>query len=315
MKGHLTKRSNGSWSIVIDLGRDPAGKRKQAWRTVRGTKKQAQEELTRLLHQMQTGVHVEAHRLTVHEYLERWLQAYAKPNLAAKTYLRYAVICRGHLIPALGNYPLVKVSPLHIEECFAKTRERGRLDGKGALSEQTLLHHHRVLKLAMKTAVKWRLMVRNPADAVEAPRPDRHEMRALDERETVKLLDAAKGTRLYVPLLVTVTTGLRRGELLALRWQDVDLTRGVLTVRQTLEQTPGCLRFKKPKTRKSTRSISLLTLTIEALRTHEIAQKKLRLMIGPAYEDNGLVFPRDDGAVWPPNGLTGLYFKLVKKAN
>lgn len=313
MKGHLKKRSNGSWSIVIELGRDPHGKRRQAWHTVRGTKKQAQEELTRLLHQMQTGEYVEAHRLTVQDYLERWLDAYAKPHVSTKSYARYAGICRGHLIPALGNYPLAKLTPLHIEGCLASARESGRLNGEGALSEQTLLHHHRVLKLALKTAIKWRLMVRNPADAVAAPRPVRHEMRALNEQETMMLLDAAKGARLYVPLVVTVTTGLRRGELLALRWQDVDLDRGTIAVRQALEQTCGLIQFKKPKTRKSQRTIALLSITVEALRAHKVEQKKLRLLVGPAYEDQGLIFARQDGSVWPPNGLTSSFRKLIKK--
>ncbi len=131
MKGHLRKRGKSSWSVIISLGLDQHGKRTQSWHTVRGTKKTSAEK-------------------NVRDYLERWLDAYAKPNLAAKSYLRYAAICRGHLIPALGNYPLTKLSPLHIEECYAKTREAGRLNGKGALSEQTLLHHHRVLKLALK---------------------------------------------------------------------------------------------------------------------------------------------------------------------
>ncbi len=139
-------------------------------------------------------------------------------------------------------------------------------------------------------------------------------MRAIDERETGILLDLARGTRLYVPLLVAVTTGLRRGELLAVRWQDVDLVRAMLTVRQTVEQTRGCIQFKKPKTKKSQRTIALLTMTMDALRVHDIEQKKARLMIGPAYKDQGLVFAREDGSVWPPNALTMAYRKLVRKA-
>lgn len=120
----------------------------------------------------------------------------------------------------------------------------------GGLSAQTVLHHHRVLREALQQAVRWLLLARNPADAVEPPRAQRQEMRALDEQQTARLLGAAKVHRLYIPILLAVTTGMRRGEILSLRWQDVDLQAGTAAVRQSLEQTRNGLAFKQPKTQK-----------------------------------------------------------------
>jgi hypothetical protein len=115
MKGHIRQRSKGSWAIILDLGRDADGKRRQKWHTVRGTKKDAQRELAKLLHQLHTGEYVEPTQMTVADYLKTWLRDYAKVNVAGKTYERYAEIIERHLIPALGHHALPKLQPLHIQ--------------------------------------------------------------------------------------------------------------------------------------------------------------------------------------------------------
>ena len=123
-------------------------------------------------------------------------------------------------------------------------------------------------------------------------------MRALDGTETAALLQKLQGSRLHVPVFVAVTTGLRRGELLALRWADVDLESGSMTVHQSLEQTSDGLRFKSPKTERGRRQVALPSFTMDVLRAHKVDQAKVRLKLGPIYQDNDLVFPRDDGAPW-----------------
>ncbi len=313
MKGHIRQRGKKSWAIVLELGRDSSDKRRQKWHTVRGTKKDAQRELVRLLNMVHTGAYVEPSRMTVAEYLEHWLQHYAKTNVAAKTFERYAEIVRLHLVPSFGQYVLPKLQPLHIQSCYSNALEKGRRDGRGGLSARTVLHHHRVLHEALQQAVKWQLLARNPADAVEPPRPQRKEMGALDERATAKLLNQAKGTRLHLPILLAVTTGLRRGELLGLRWQDVDLRVGVLAVRQSLEQTKNSIAFKQPKTQKARRTIALPRMTVEALRYHKTEQAKERLLVGPDYKDRGLVLARADGSPWKPDSFTSSYRSLVRR--
>lgn len=153
---------------------------------------------------------------------------YRTPDLPA-----YEQIVRSHLVPALGSIPLTKLRPQHIQAYYSQARQSGRVDGKGGgLSAQTVLHHHRVLREASHHAVRWQLLARNPADAVEAPRPPRHGMRVLAPEGVQRLLTACADADLYAIVFVDLATGLREGELLALRWSDVDLNGGSLLRRR-----------------------------------------------------------------------------------
>jgi integrase len=313
MKGHIRKRGQSSWAIVLDLGRDANGKRRQKWHTVLGNKREAQRELTRLLHEMNTGAYVEPTRMLVRDYLEKWL-AHAKSKVAGKTFERYEEIVRKHLIPALGHHPLAKLQPLQIQQYYAEALESARLDGKaGGLSAQTVLHHHRVLHRALRLAVQWLLLARNPADAVESPRPEPKQIPVLDEAEATTLLAALRDTRLYEPTLMALASGLRRGELMALHWQDVDLDAGKVIVRRSLQQTREGVTAKEPKSGKG-RTVALPALAVRCLRTLKARQAETRLSLGPAYEDNGLVFARADGRVWEPNSFSSAFAAAVRKS-
>jgi integrase len=313
MRGHIRQRGKRSWAVVLDLGRDANGKRRQKWHPVKGTKKDAQREAARLLHTINTGAYVEPSRMTIKEYLERWLKDYAATNVSAKTRERYEEILKIHVFPALGHHLLAKLQPLHIQMCYSEALQKGHKDGKG-LSAQTVLHMHRVLREALQQAVRWQLLARNPADAVEPPRPQRREMKCLDEASTAGLLEAAKGTVLHLPILLAVTTGMRRGEILGVRWQDVDLDAATLSVRQSLEQTKLGLKFKPPKTQKGRRVVALPKMTVEALRRHEVKQKEYKLHLGPDYNADNLVCPKTDGSRWPPDSFTSSFSDFIRKA-
>jgi integrase len=296
----------------LDLGRDSNGKRHQKWQTVRGTKRDAQRELNTLLHSLQTGVYVEPTKLTVGEYLRRWLDDCAKTNVAAKTYERYDEIVRLHLIPGLGHFVLTRLQPLHIQETYSGMLSHGRRDRLGGLSARTVLHHHRVLRQALQQAVRWQLLVRNPADAVEPPRPKLTEMRTLDWDEVVRFIELARGTRFYVPIVLDFAAGMRRGEILALRWKDIDLRAGSLAICQSLEQTRAGLAFKEPKTKKSRRVIVLPAFAIETLKRHRAEQSALRMQMGGTYKNHDLVCPRPDGSPWPPGSFSSEFIDFAR---
>ncbi len=315
MKGHIRKRGKTSWAIVLDLGRDAAGKRRQKWHSVKGTRKDAEREVARLVNEMNNGAYIEPSRMKVDEYLERWLKEYAEPRVSPKTYERYAAIVRQNIVPAIGNYALSKLNPLHIQSFYTEALSSGRKSRRGGLSAQTVVHFHRVLRKALDQAIKWQLLARNPADAVEPPKVPRQQMRALNENEAAALIRLVKGGRLHLPVFIAVTTGLRRGEILALRWEDLDLELGQVVVCRSLEQTKNGLRFKSPKTERGRRMVTLPGITLAELKSHKATQAQDRLALGPAYEDHGLVCPRIDGSPWPPDAFSTAFADLIRKSD
>jgi integrase len=311
MRGHIRNRGKKSWAIVIDLGRDNSGKRRQKWHSVQGTKKDAERELAKLLHQRNSGTYVAPGKLSVRELLEQWLNI-IRPNVAPKTFERYQEIVRLHLVPALGHHGLHRVEPSHIASYYAQAQQTGRRKG-GGLSAQTVLHHHRVLHKALNTAVKHGLLGRNPSDAVEPPRPARKQAKALDETQAAALLEALKGTRYYAPSALALATGMRRGELLALTWPNVDLEKAEVMVCQSLEQTNAGVAVKSPKSGRG-RRVALPDFAVESLRGHKTWQLEERLALGRAYTDHKLVFAREDGSPWPPDSFTSGFEAAVRRA-
>lgn len=313
MRGHIRQRGKGAYAVIIDLGRDPDGKRRQKWHNIRGTKKDAEIELVRQLNALQTGCYVEPTKLTLAQFLLRWLDDYAKPKVTAKTLERYEEIVRLQIVPRLGHIVLTKLQPLQIQKLYADMLKDGRKDGRGGLSARTVLHHHRVLREALQQAVRWLLLSRNPADAVQPPRPERREIGALDRQQAADLIEAVKPTRLHLPVLLAIATGVRRGEVLALRWKDVDLRAGVVTIRQSLEQTKDGIRFKSPKTKRSARSIQLPAFAVAALKQHRSEQAAQRLRLGEAYQDLGLILTRPDGRPWNPGSFSAGFIDFARR--
>lgn len=314
MKGFKKERTPGVWSLVVYLGIGADGKKKQKWSTFRGGERAAQRELNRLLAETQAGNTPEPGRLSVTQFLERWL-THAKATVSAKTFERYEEIVRKHVMPALGRYSLSKLTPLQIQGAYDSWLLNGRRDGKGGLSAQTVLHHHRVLREALGQAVRWQLLVRNPIDGVDPPRTVEREMEALDESDTVRLLQGIRESWLHMPVLLAAMTGMRRGEILAVRWSDVDLKAGVLHVNRSLQQVAGGragISFKQPKTAQSRRPIDLPHLLAEALVKHKGRQAERRLVLGNAWEDNDLIVCDDTGRPIVPNQLTQRYAEAMK---
>ena len=309
MSGHITKRGKSSWAVVIDLGRDPVtGARKQLWRSVKGTKRDAEALLVQFLHQRENGIDAPPGRLTVAEYLQRWLSVYAQPNTAPKTFRRYEQIVRVHLLPVIGGTPLTKLRPLQIQGVYTQVLEKG-------VSARTALHCHRVLREALQHALKWQLIPRNPADSVQPPRPQRYEIAAMGPDEVKRLLAAADETRYGDLIHLAALSGLRQGELMGLRWQDVDLEAGILHIRQTCQWLPrqGFI-FRQPKTYRSARPVALSPASAQRLRQHRLRQLEERLAAGPAYQDGGLVFANALGAPLHPTNLRRTWLRIADRA-
>jgi integrase len=297
-QGGIRPRGAGRWELKFDLGRDPAsGERITKYVSFRGSKREAQAELNRLLNRRNEGTYIDPTKMSVAEYLEHWLAVDIDRRVAAKTATRYRGIVRHNIIPRIGGLPLRKLTAVHIEAFEADLQRDGRQrhrDARGsALTAQTVLHVHRTLSQALEHAVKTDVLFRNPARQVRPPKPPGREIKILTKPEVVEVLRASEGRELYLPVLVAVTTAVRRGELFGLQWSDIDLGRGRLTVNQSLEWVKGKPAFKSPKTPGSRRTITLPALTVEALKAHRATQATERLRLGLGKAE--LVFTRADG--------------------
>ena len=314
MRGSLERRGQRSWRLKWDLGVDPAtGKRVIKRKTARGTKREAEAELARILGAIQGGTYTDPTRITVGELVTKWRDEVAAHEVSAKTFERYAEHA-DRIISALGRIPLTRLQPLQILEFYGDLRRNGHKRNGGGLSEQTLLHIHKVLTAALTQAVRWRLIAVNPAADVKPPRPARVEMKTLTADEMKRLLTAAESSSLYTLTLLALTTGLRRGELLGLQWRDVDWARRRISVVRTLEETKQGLALKAPKTSRSARMVPVPEVALDALRRQQVRLKADRLRAGSAYQDGDLVLADSVGLPLAPDAVSKAFIALATRA-
>lgn len=315
MQGSIVRRGK-KWCVVLDLGRDAvAHKRKQKWHSGYATKKDAERARAELLYGLDRGTYVEPSKATVADFLRSWLENYARPNVSPKTFHRYQEIVNGRLIPDLGTIPLRKLTPSHILGAYGRWSRRQQANGK-PLSAQTLLHYHRVLHEALDRAVKWQQLVNNPAGAVDAPRVDRHVITPLDVEQARALLSVTPRDAEYGPVIaVALLTGMRLGEVTGLQWRDIDWERKTVSVRRSLQKVKGYgLLVKEPKTKRSSRNITLWDQATAVLKQTRIRQNELKLKLGPAYRDQNYVFALADGTPLDPQAVRRHFRKLLDLA-
>ena len=288
MRGNIRQRAKGTWTIQVYLGEDSVtGKKRYLSRTVKGTKKEAELALAKLVQAAESGLDFDATRLTLEAFADRWLTN-VQPRVRAKTHHRYAELFRIHIVPVIGKIRLDKLQPLHLERVYEEAFAKG-------LSAQTVLHVHRLLYTALRQAVAWQLLSRNVAEAVTPPRPEPKDVAPLAKKDILTLLDAVKGTELEAPTVIALGTGMRMGEVLGLRWQDVDLEAGRARIVQTIQQTSEGWMVVPPKTHRSRRIVLLPTMVVQSLRRQKAAQAERRLAIGGAWVDHDLIIDRGDG--------------------
>jgi integrase len=309
MRGHILKRYKNSYSIVLNLGKDPAtGKRKQQWISVKGTKKEAEKRLAELLHQIDAGSFMKPGKTTLEEYLECWLKDYCWASLAPRTAEGYESIVRCHLIPSLGQIHLTQLKPEHLQHTYSEKLAAG-------LSHRTIRYIHVTLHKALQDAIRLGIIVRNSADAVNPPRVQHYEMHTMNESDIHIFLEFAMPTPYYALFYLALFTGMRRSELLALRWSDVDMILCQLSVTRALHQLQdGSRIFRQPKTAKGRRLISLSPSTAIVLEEHREQQEEIRQALGLTLSEDDLVFCHKDGKPLLPNTVSHAWTKLANRA-
>jgi len=311
MKGHIRERSAGHWAIVIEM-RDPeTGRRKRKWHKFAGTKRKAQDECARLISELNGGLYIEPVKITVGQFFDRWLE-HIKPLVSPRTHERYGELVTKNLKPLLGPVLLTKLRPMQISEAYAKALSSGRRDGKGGLAPSTVRYMHVILKASMRQAVRWQILARNPVEAVDPPKIERATMTTYDLAQTADLIDATRGTRMTITVMLAVLCGLRRGEIAALRWRNINLAAAQLAVTESAEQTRAGVRYKKPKSGKG-RTVALSARVVNELRNHRVQQAQEGLKLGIALTDDAFVVAQADGQPLQPRSITRQWLSLLSK--
>ena len=287
MRGSIVKRGN-KYSIVYDLGYKANGKRNQKWESGFRTKKDAQHRLNNRIHEVQTGNYVEEDTRALGEFLREWFSSYVEPNLAINTINGYQTNIEKHIIPAIGHIQISQLKPTDVQKFYDEKINCG-------LSATTVIYIHRVLHKALGYAVKHQSIYRNITDLVEIPRKKKFEPKVLSEDEVKQLLEVCKGSYLYMAVLLAVSTGLRRGEVLGLSWNDIDFKYKTISIRRTQVINNGRIIYTPVKTMKSNRSLLISDNLLDILKKHHNDQNELKKFLLSDYDEGNFVVCFDDG--------------------
>jgi integrase len=284
-EGSITKRNDGRWMARFTVHTAKGPKRRHIYGR---TRQEVAAKLAKAMTDRDGGIELDPSNVTVSEYLQRWLNDSVKGSVRPITFESYERLVRVHVVPALGRVKLKALSPAHLQALY-----RDRLDA--GLSPSTVQRLHAVIHRALKQALRWGLVLRNVSEVVDPPKAQRKEIRPLTPEQVRTLLRTAEEDRLGPLYALAITTGLRQGELFGLRWEDVDLEAGRLSVRQTLTTPKGGRRLGPPKRSKSRRSVKLTAGAVKALRDHRERQLEEREKLAELWQDHDFVFTTQVG--------------------
>ena len=306
MAGSIKRRGLDSWRLTYDVGRNEAGRRIRRTQTVRGSKKEADARLTELLSKRDQGIDVEPNKLTLATFLTQWLQNH---QVEPQSRARYEQLIRLHVLPSLGATRITALKPLHIQNLLTSAEQ--------SVSPSTAHDVFTVLNMALAQAVRWQLLVRNPALSVERPKVEPTEaMRVLTPEEIGRLIESCEHHPLGPLVSFSLATGVRRGEALALSWSNVDLVRGAAEIVESARYQPGVgIVYGPTKTKKSRRTVALSNETVETLTAYRSKQNALALKWGPAWGNSRrLVFTHANGEPFSLGSFNRDFAKLVATA-
>jgi integrase len=304
MRGHIRRRGETSWELKYEVAIDPHTKKRQTrYVSFKGSRREAQAKLAELLVAVAKGSHIDPNKVTVAEFVQGRIDQWeGSGNITARSAERYRELAKNQIEPFLGAKPLQKLRPLDIEQWHTMLRSRGRVDGKGC-SPATIGHAHRLLSQALSDAAENELVSRNVVATKSAPTVKRNDIVIVRAEDVSRFVESMRPrSRYYAATILGLFCGLRLGEMLALRWQCIDLDRKTLKVHQALEYTKAHgLRFKEPKTKAGKRTITLPDTVVNTLREHRRTQLELRLQLGAGrLEPDDLLFTDIEGAPLHP---------------
>ena len=321
MVGNIEKRGESSYRLRVSGGYTGDGKRITYKKTIQAKNKtEAQKELALFITEIQTGQALSAKKMRLRDYADFWINNYAIPNLSPKTYERYKSMLKARILPYLGNMYLDKIQPMQLMYLYQELSEctYTRKNETHKLSSKTILEHHRLLHSMLQQAVYWQMIPYNPASRVRPPKARRPNINFYDDVQTIALIKALEGEELKfrVIILLTIFTGLRRGEVLGLEWQDIDFKNSSVTVRQASQYVSSIgIYTKDPKTETSNRIISIPESITKLLKEYQRKQLKNRLLLGDKWIETNRLFVQSNGAPMHPDTITKWFRQFLEDKN
>jgi integrase len=302
-EGSITRRKDGRWMGRYTVHTSEGPKQRAVYGK---TRDEAAKKLTRAMADRDGGILYDAGKLRTGEYFDRWLADSVRDTVRQRTYERYEQLVRVHIVPTLGRAKLKNLTPAHVRGLYRSKLDEG-------LAPRTVEYIHRTLSKALKQAVNDGLIPRNAAGSVKPPQARREEIQPLDRGQVRAFLATVSGDWLEALYVVAITAGLRQGELLGLKWDDVDLDAGTLQVRRTLSEARSGRIFEAPKSGKG-RSIRLTRRASEALRGHRKRQLEEKLRLGTLWQENGLVFSSQVGTPLGGRNLIRHFKRMLERS-
>jgi len=300
-EGSIYRRRNGTWSAIATL---PDGRRKHIYGK---TRDQVRRKLAEILHALQNGSFTDARGKTLGDFLDQWLADVVKPRVRAWTFTGYEVHVRRHIKPVLGRVPLEKLSPQHVQHLLNRKLEEG-------LKPKSVRYLRGTLRTALNEAVRWGLVSRNAAALVDGPRVERFDIQPFTPAEARVFLDSIAGERLEALYSVALTMGLRQGEALGLRWQDVDVELGYLRISKQLQRVHGAPQLVEPKTARSRRTLAMPPMITKSLEQHRVRQRQERSNAGNRWAETDLVFASTEGKPLDGTAISKGFHRLLERA-
>ena len=313
-----TGKKKISWQGYVTVGYDTEKKKPKRKYFSGKTRKEVQDKINKVAGKVQEGTYKETEKIRVADWFNVWIEEYQKQSLRPTTWQSYKLQIDKHILPAIGHLQLNQLQTYHLQTLYNdKQKDGARLDGKpGPLSPRSVRYIHMICHACLEQAKKESRITTNPADAVKLPVDPRKEMRYFDTEQTTAFLVEARKTKHFTAYFLALNTGLRRGELLGLRWQDIDMKNGTLSVKQALVRVEGGLKFQEPKTKLSKRTIGISKAVIEELKAHRKEQQDNMKEAKDSYnKENNLIFCNELGEPICPRAFTKHFARVIDRHN
>ena len=318
LSGNIVKkaktRKGQSWQLTVEMPRDPiTGERKRKYKTVTGTKKEADQALRRFITELERGEYIEDNNITVSDWLQKWLEVYIVPTVSPTTLVGYKGMIRRYIDPLIGHLQVQEMNALAVQIWVNKLKVSP--SSGEPLTAGTIKHTYHVLRGAMDKAVQAGLIHRSPCAGIQLPKGEKKKPVIYDETQIQQLLDFARGTEMELIIDLELCMGMRRGELLGLQWQDVNWEKNQIHIIRSRVAVDGKSVVKQPKTESGTRTVDVPEILMKKLKAHKIKCMEQKIRVGRRLLEEDFIIVHPDGKPIYPEYVSQLFMKLQKRAN